>query len=569
MKKWDAILLLLFGTIIFGTGIYSINRLYGLTIGVDDFGYISNAAFMLGKNWKGLSEITPYYSFGYSALLVLFLKYFSQPVILFRAIVIFNVILLVISYYISVLCLRKLHKNISNKIIFFTCFVANMYTANFVYGKYVLAESLLILLFWVLALLLINICRHCSNWNMVLLGILCSYMYFVHQRTLVVIGAVFLTIFILLVKKRVKWHNLAFFFIPFVLLFITGNLFKTFLIDGLYDNNINVAVNNFSGQLGKLYYLLSPGGMLAFVKGLFSKLYYFLLATLFTGGFGLLSIAKHCFCVIREKPEKDYEGYIYIFFLLSFLFSFLLQGFSLIYPNRYDLVIYGRYIEFMFGIIIAEGLIQIFNGIKEVFKWWSVFFICASLGVFAAVDLFGRFELSLETSYLAPALYMFYSGNYSLTDGCYISLLTLSALSLVLYFIFTAMVRVNKHRAYIMLGCLFAAFWFTSTVYIDKDILNDQLLLKNEYMPMVESIEALGRKVGFLLEPNSMDANRIREMQFLLPEKEFERLSENEITQPESSYLIILEKNSHYMKQMEEYAWKKRYENYRYVLYEK
>ena len=60
-KKKEFVLLIVFNIFLLIYGLIHINKMYGLTIGVDDFGYIGTAEYFSGLQWDNLFSNISYY----------------------------------------------------------------------------------------------------------------------------------------------------------------------------------------------------------------------------------------------------------------------------------------------------------------------------------------------------------------------------------------------------------------------------------------------------------------------------------------------------------------------------
>lgn len=56
----------------------------------DEFGYWGNAAYLAGLDWSGVISEIPYYSYGYSLLLVPLFFIFDNPIHMYKAAIILN-----------------------------------------------------------------------------------------------------------------------------------------------------------------------------------------------------------------------------------------------------------------------------------------------------------------------------------------------------------------------------------------------------------------------------------------------------------------------------------------------
>ena len=83
------ILLIIFA--IFG---YGIRKICCFTLFPDEFGYWASAARWAGYDWSDVAGLGSYYSFGYGVLLLPLLKLISDGILLYRAAVGMNMVLM-------------------------------------------------------------------------------------------------------------------------------------------------------------------------------------------------------------------------------------------------------------------------------------------------------------------------------------------------------------------------------------------------------------------------------------------------------------------------------------------
>lgn len=557
--------IVLFSILILGIGLRSINNLYGIITGVDDFGYICNANYFLGiERWKDLAGTLSYYSYGYSLVLLPLMMVFKNPIILFRGIVIMNVCMLVASFMVSIKVVEKMHKSISKRVIVFACFIANIYPANFVYSKYVFSEILVVLLFWILLLLLLNLCDD-YNWkSVVLLGIICVYTFYVHQRTLSVLCAIAFTLLILALKKKIPVKGALFFFLIAIILIFAGKYVKGILIDSVYQNNEQIGINDFSGQISKLKYVFNKNNIFNIMLGFLGKIYYFLVSTVFVGGLGLIQFIKKSLFSIWGKESKE-ENYAAVFISITFLLMMLIQTYFLMIPDRFDMVIYGRYIEFMYGILIVEGMFAIMEYFPKEYKNILILLFVAIVCGCSAIVLFERLDLKILTTYLIPAVYGFFNVKYNLKESMYLSLLIIAIACIFL--LFNCKIIKRKEIRAFSVALVLVFFWTKNYSLINNDILNDQKLLKDEYLEMANYITDYSGEIDILYEDN-LGLDRMRELQYLCPDKELHLVAAEDI-QGFPNHLILTERATLFEEELRTSGRNVIYYNYRYYLWKK
>ena len=117
------------GLLISILSLYNISNTTQMSVLNDEFGYWANAAYFYGYDWSGISFMSPYYSWGYSILLIpLFL--IKNPVIRYQSALVINVVLYLGSYLISYGCIRKICPSLKQVMSIFICTAAALYSNN-------------------------------------------------------------------------------------------------------------------------------------------------------------------------------------------------------------------------------------------------------------------------------------------------------------------------------------------------------------------------------------------------------------------------------------------------------
>ncbi len=546
-------------------GCYNISHFYGIVNGVDEFGYLSNARYMLGiNNWHELSGTLSYYSFGYSLILIPLVHFINDSTVLFRSVIVLNVLLIFLSYLMTLYVGKKINNQLSNKIIIVAAFISNMYLSNFLYAKYVFTENFLTFMFWIELFFLIKLIDKCSYFYIVSLGITSSFMFWVHQRMIVIELALFLVLIVMVKKGILSYKKFMIFCLVTFCMFVVATAFKNSLIKNVYTNNINISNNDFSGQLGKIEYLFTSDGMFDFILGFLSKTYYFFISCLFLNVFGIISISSKIWKMIKKIKVNLKKLYIYLFILLCFIFSMLIQTIFLIIPNRYDLVIYGRYIEFMYGILIFEGITYLLHYNYLLSKVIPICTLFIVVGGLAALHLFEEYNLELTTSYLAPAVFPFFQGKYELKDAMLLSIVCVMFLVVLLY-IMVYKIK-NKKVITFLVGFITLLYWGYSCSVVTKNIVNDQLVLKDEYITLVNSIDDKNVEIFFLKEQKKSDLQRIRQIQYLISNRSI-KIQESYDLEGETIAYIITENKTHYKETILKHGGHLICKNYRYSLW--
>ena len=518
------------GLLIFVLEVHNIDKYYSLINGVDEYGYLSCALYLSGKGSLDIASTLSYYSFGYSVLLVPLVKFISNPIILFRSILIVNYLCIIGAFFLSVKVITQIEKNISNTLLVMFCCIGFLYVSNYINSKYVFSESLLVLMIWIIIYIFQSILNKYSIFKIIMLEISCVYLYFIHQRTISIVLAMAIIILVLCIMKRIPISALITVVIP-IIVFLLGQSVKTIIIDNVYLNGGQLANNDYSAQFTKIRFIFSKDGLVSLLYGLLAKIYYFNLASFFIGSIGVLYISdKIIQAVIKKYREKDSliddKCYLYLFMLISFIFAFAIQVIFLIYPTRYDLVIYGRYIDYLSNFFIICGLVSLYRHEKKLYLWIVFITIVTIIGAFSAEMLFEKYHLVYSESYLSPGLFVFFDNVGSLKESVFITIMVIVTLG----FIYNIYFRFKKNKLFgLVCICLMTImFWGWNLEVIESNIMEEQSMFKENYFPLAEYINNSNKQVYYYFDSQER-YKRLRQVQYLCPNQEFLSLTKEEL----------------------------------------
>lgn len=196
-------ILTLLTIIVFLTHIIFVNDTGIIYILGDEYGYWANAAYFAGYDWSATVSKIPYYSYGYSLLLVPLFKIFVNTSTMYKVAVIMNGIMGSISFLLCYDIAKKLLKNCNINIILSISFFISMYPTYILYSHITMSECLLMLLFWILSWCFVDLSNETSIYKFVVIGVISSYIYIVHQRTLGILIASITVAFIMKILKKI------------------------------------------------------------------------------------------------------------------------------------------------------------------------------------------------------------------------------------------------------------------------------------------------------------------------------------------------------------------------------
>lgn len=348
---------------------YGIQKIYGIVMYPDEFGYWASAAKWLGYDWSQLASMGSYYSYGYSLILTPILWMFENGVMVYRAAVAVNMVLMCISLWLMFDVLKKLFLKQDQQTVIFACGVGVFYPAWIFYMQMTLTEALLIFLYILTVYLLIRFIEKPKVITSI--GLACSlvYIYFVHMRTVGVVIACVLTV-LLLVYLKPECRKAGVIFIVFLIaLGLIGTGIKEAVVSQVYagaDAGM-LAVNDYGGQWGKLQEIFTLRGFVRLLASCVCKLFYLGMASfgLVYWAIGYLVIrVKHLIFGIVKKKHFEIVDAAVLYILLSATGIFLITAIYMINPGRIDGIFYGRYNELFVPLMMSIGLMAMLSNDK-------------------------------------------------------------------------------------------------------------------------------------------------------------------------------------------------------------
>lgn len=423
-RRW--ILPSLFSAIIFFVAIWGIGNFNQLLLYDDEFGYWMASAYLTGSDWKSVGSGIPYYSYGYGFLVLTPIRLlFSTPSVMYKAAIVANALLLVASYWIA----RNVSKQIFEKtnwiLMDAVCFLVMLYPSNIVFSHIAWAECTLVFVFWVFVWLSLRVIQKPSLLNHIAIAFNVMLLYAVHQRTLAVAIATVMIMAWYFYTDKNKRKNILAFAITMLLLIVVHKLIKTDLIDNFYYNNAKVDRNNIEGQVGTLSKLFTGEGIGKLLTSIIGKSFYFLVATLTMAWWAVGFFQKTIHAYLKEAAMRFKKKRIvkpvpalsiwYLWIALAFLGTFMISAIFLLDVHRNDILVYGRYVEYMLGIYFIIGIEKFFEDEEWLSKTpWIV--LLALCGAWFCQSVLDGYELTAYQAYHSIATSLFLEKG-SAADG--------------------------------------------------------------------------------------------------------------------------------------------------------
>ena len=384
----------------------------------DGLGTMATAAYLAGYDWSNFLAADGYY-YKYGQSLWYLLPFFLIPhaVLRYRVMLIINSVL---TSFIPVIAWRiaegKLH--IERRTAFLIAFLTGIYPSILLYSKYTWAETNLMVLPWVCLLLLLKIYgieeRHRGR-DSIFLAVTVVYAYMSHQRGMVLILAVTLTLvcpqFTLqrMSCMRCVSHNTSCgshsaipydekkgIFWPAYLLTLGAGLLVDFILSGWQKTYVYAGAvmehNTLRDFLKPELYrkLLSEEGLRVVLDTVVGWLFHSGASTFGCAFLGLLFMIGVVWRWLRGQERQEY-GYLVVSLMglfcyfgalalgLLFFFQDLYGYFDGSRVERCDHLLFGRYLESSVPILLFLGLTVLWGGKKG--AGWRLRWMALSLDV--------------------------------------------------------------------------------------------------------------------------------------------------------------------------------------------
>lgn len=346
------VFLFCFVLILWGIYGYGIERICGFSVFQDEFGYWANAASLTGYDWSECAGLYSYYSYGYSLLLAVILKAFQNSMMAYRAAIALNVILLCVTMIILWKIVDDLFAEMEENKKIFSLGVAALYPVTTFYMQMTLTESLLTFLYVLICYLILCFCEKEKVSTAVCLAVVLAYIFFVHMRSVAVVCTCVLVLGLRGYRQRSSRKALIIGAVFFALCMLLGMCFKSFIMNTVYDSASRelIMLSDVEGQIEKIKYLFTVDGIYNFCISVLGKLFYLGMAT-----WGMLYFAI-VYCV------RHFRKPIMQFVFLSGGAQLWVSAIYMSAPERIDMVIYGRYNDYLMPLFIVIGILEMISG---------------------------------------------------------------------------------------------------------------------------------------------------------------------------------------------------------------
>lgn len=333
-------------------------------------GYLSHAATFTGRDWSGVMRNANYfYSWGYSVLLAIPMVFTGDVIVVHYAAVIFHAILscgiLLICYDLA----KRLFPNENRSILIWSSFAVSVYTTYIFQGAGMLSEMYL----YFFVFLDIYLLYRYLETDKTVWGVLCSlavgYTYIIHNRAIGIIVAYILVIILISAASR-NWKRFLTLMVPLLLVLALNHDVLQFL-DAHEKQGEIYDKNTYSGQVTRIKNKMNMYGVVSVIKCIVGECWYMLIGSFGIAAIGIYEVLKKIIYKVKKKEKYDNSLFWYLFLILILGGSLAVSVLS-IAPSkvldadaRYDIFIYGRYWEAVFGIFILLGFLYCLQGLRK------------------------------------------------------------------------------------------------------------------------------------------------------------------------------------------------------------
>lgn len=527
LKKWSmrhkyTVIFILFLVCFFG---YNISKAYGFIFFPDEFGYWAYAAKAAGYDWSEMVSLGSYYSYGYSLILFPIFKLCKDSVMAYRVAVTLNFILLGATFFMLLSVAKNILKGAEHTALFAA--VAVFYPSWLFYAKTTMVETVLMTLFVMISALLYCYLEKNKLSTLAILVVALVYIHFLHMRAIgiTIAGILTLLLYFLLQSGKMKQFLITVGIGMVVLL--GGFAIKEVMQNLLYTSTSaeTLHINDYAGQLEKVFYIFSKEGMINFVCGLVGKVLYLGLSSFGLAYWGIWYAMKEVWSLgkqIKKGTERDIRKLFFVFILLATVGETLINTIFNIRPIRVDSVTYGRYHEFVLPILMLLGLYEMTKTKKLFIGTMIVIFIQLPM-VPMVTYCVERYQLTNFHGYIMVGMsYLHGTESVEPTGFFWMTYVLLSGLTMITALV-AAMAR-KKNREVLLILLIVLEFVLSvraSSLYIDASSLGayrDTMLVTK-----IERLQAENkdRRVIYIQED---DSPFISIMQFMMRDTKIEML---------------------------------------------
>lgn len=372
----------------------------------DEVGYWGIAAQMAGYDWEDIMSSLPYYSFGYSFLLVPMFwlhRLGLGMAACYKVAIALNVVMLDLAFLLALKVAEKWAPKVNRYYRVLCVLAVTLYPNNIKQSNSAWTEIYIYFLFWGILALAIKVFEEEKIFDVISLVLISFYLFTVHMRMIAVPIAVILVIGLWFFgnrrvskRKKIKVGLAA---AGVFLLALIGVL----AVMAVIQNNIyNIqgsgagAVNTLANSIANITSFFHLDRFKDLMLGFLGKLYYQGIASYLFSFVGMGILFRRVYIGYKKKKENPQGKIVYtqyyfsILVLLAAIGSFMVSAIfmsdsfveGIPKSPRADRVIYGRYTEFLVSVLMLVAILYL-GQIKNYGKLIMFSIICMAITSFA------------------------------------------------------------------------------------------------------------------------------------------------------------------------------------------
>lgn len=351
--------------ILFAFWAFGIGSTYGFSIFPDEFAYWSYAARFAGYDWSDVNALAPYYSYGYSLILIPIFAFCRDAVMAYRIAVSINFLLLFLALIALAGIVKRMVPDKKMPIVLFSVLTV-LFPCNLFYTQMTLTEILIFALYIAAGSVLYHYLENNRLSTLILLMLILIYLYTVHMRTVgVLLAAMIVVTMHILFRGNRRWHILAALGVT-LLLFAAADFLKQMAFVYVYAgiNQELAAFNDYGGQMEKVRYILSLEGFYDLLISLAGKVLYLGLATwglFYWGVYGLVRQALALLRNIKKRVSAEPQQFFAVFVLLTVAAQIVIATIYLLTLGEIGDYTYGRYSEMVIPFVMVWGFVVLWK----------------------------------------------------------------------------------------------------------------------------------------------------------------------------------------------------------------
>ena len=504
----------------------------------DEFGYWGNAAALAGLDWSSLLAQTPYYSMGYSLLLVPLFWMKLQPEVMYRIAILMNMFFLCVSYCCAVYTAAHLFPEMDRNLCQLVSFASTASGVLLYYSQIAWCEVYLTMLMWCLIALFVRLESKWSLTAVLEIVAVTVLMYLTHQRVVMLVPLAIGMLIIICIRHK-RYAVGVFVLIATALCFLGYRYVHSLQVDAVYSasdaSNMNKVEVSSSFVGGYLNRIVHDGGRIA--VSFICKLGVALLVTGFT-----------LFIAFRRYAEKLYsKKFNYLatetLVVLSVLIMLVLSSIQMYNTSRKDVIVYSRYMDFALPGVTLIGLCELFSNGSHNRKLYLLSFLSIIPLLYLSMNIIDQCEngFNVMCSPIWGSVLWHFGTNRTFVAGG-----VLLEVSLAFFVLFVLLEHCpTRHKHYIFVCALIVANLLTYNYSND----NSSTIRKNYYKRISGAFETIqdtpDTQVYCLIPTNSENVNgsfQTKLLQSLLYDRPIKYLEKGEkgvYSIADGSYVII------------------------------